>query len=116
MSQATSSRVHFDVDALEVFGDNTQRGTPERNLLMAVLERAILDFVGNDKKEASHAEEWLFGDEVQDKIHSPFTFSWICQQLDLDEKFISQTVKSMPKRGKRRVAPWYFMKGGISTS
>lgn len=112
MNHATSHRINFDVDVLEVFGGNTQRGTPERNLLMAVLERAILDFVGNDQKEASHAEEWLFGNEAQDKLQAPFSFSWICQQLDLDETFISRTVKAMPKRGKRRVAPWYFMKEG----
>ena len=34
----------------------------------------------------------------------------VCQQLDLDKNFVAETVKAMPKRGSRRVAPWYFMK------
>lgn len=124
------------MDSLEIFGNQNERGTPERNLLMAVLERAILDYVGNDEREIADAEEWLFDDiEARnlDKISqnegethdyqknssespllSPFTFDWVCQQLDLDSKFVSNTIKAMPKRGNKRVAPWYFDKAPLN--
>ena len=110
MSEATYKVVSFDVDALDIFGGQSERGTPERNLLMAVLERAILDFVGNDQKEVNHAEQWLFEDEEKSNDQTPFSFAWVCQQLDLDRNFVAETVRAMPKRGTRRVAPWYFMK------
>ena len=110
MSESTYRAVSFDVDALDMFGAQSERGTPERNLLMAVLERAILDFVGNDQREVEEAEEWIFDEEETESDSTPFTFSWICQQLDLDRKFVAETVKGMPKRGAKRVAPWYFLK------
>ncbi len=84
-------------------------GSPERNLLMAVLERAILDLVGNDSMEASEAEKWLFG-EVETPSFRPFTFPWLCQELDLDYRDISETIKKFPKRGQSRIAPWYLTK------
>ena len=56
------SAVLLDVDANETFGEPNLTGTPERNLLLAILERAILDFVGNNEKEVSLAEDWIFGD------------------------------------------------------
>ncbi|RMG42553.1 MAG: hypothetical protein D6719_06235 [Candidatus Dadabacteria bacterium] len=102
----TARLAQIDVDAAQLFDGQGQRGTPERNLLMAVLERAILDFVGNDPKEAAAAEEWLFGEAE----HPPaaFTLPWVCLQLDLDIKRVREIIKAMPKRGKHRIAPWYF--------
>ena len=85
------------------------QGTPERNLLMSMLERAILDYVGNDEKDVAGAEEWLFQVKNDDEL-TPFTFNWTCKELDLDPKFVSDTIKAMPRRGKNRVAPWYFTK------
>lgn len=88
-------------------------GTPERRLLLAILERAILDYVGNDEQEVAAAESWLF-DDLENLAHEPyddFTFPWVCQQLDLDMFEIAATIKRMPRRGKHRVAPWYFARG-----
>ncbi len=91
-------------------------GTPERNLLMSMLERAILDYVGNDQKDLKQAEEWLFGSEKNTENDNdaeplaPFSFAWTCKELDLDPTFVSNTIKAMPRRGKNRVAPWYFTK------
>ena len=102
----------IDVDALEVFGTYQIKGSPERNLWMSVLERAILDFVGNSEKDVLAAEQWLFedeGDEDEEKT-GEFSFRWVCEQLDLDAKSISAIIRAMPKRGNRRVAPWYFCK------
>jgi hypothetical protein len=90
-------------------------GTPERNLLMSMLERAILDYVGNDAKDVDQATEWIFGTDLEsveanEGSLTPFSFIWTCRELDLDPKFVSETIKAMPRRGKNRVAPWYFTK------
>lgn len=98
-----------DISSGEHFGAPNPAGTPERNLLMAVLERAILDFVGNDKKDLNQAEEWIFAPRNNDDF-PPFSFGWVCKELDLDPERISNVIKQMPKRGARRVAPWYFEK------
>lgn len=94
----------------ESFGLNeapNQTGSPERRLLLGVLERAILDYVGNDAKESASAEAWLFG---ANKDNPEFTFEWVCEELDLDREKVSALIKAMPKRGKHKVAPWYFTK------
>ena len=102
--------VLLDSDAEETYGEPNRTGTPERNLLLAILERAILDFVGNDQKEMKLAENWIFGDEGEDENSEEFSFPWICHHLDLDRVKISEIIRSMPKRGSHRVAPWYFTK------
>jgi hypothetical protein len=83
--------------------------TPEGKLMLAMLERAILDYVGNDAKERDEANNWLF-DWSESDIDDPheFSFPWVCDYLGLDPSRIAATVKVMPKRGENRVAPWYF--------
>lgn len=114
MRNSATGALSIDVEAAEFVDAPNERGTPERNLLMAVLERAILDFVGNDQKEIDDAEEWFFdgleGGTYDSNSLNEFSFPWLCQQLDLDPVYVAETVKNMPKRGHRRVAPWYFMK------
>jgi hypothetical protein len=103
----------IDRDASSLFDVPNSTGSPERRLLLAVLERAILDFVGNDPREVEEAAEWLFGDlpsEDEDDTPPPtqFSFVWICEELDLDPLSIAAKIRLMPKRGARKVAPWYF--------
>jgi len=93
----------------QVVGQPNMTGSPERRLLLAILERAILDFVGNDERELEQAEEWLFSTKKSEKIEQ-FSFEWVCEQLDLDPLRISTKVRAMPRRGSRKVAPWYFTK------
>lgn len=81
-------------------------GSPERNLILAILERAILDYTGNDPEVAEDAEGWLFGDN-SDPDPEQFTFPWVCNELDLDMKEVVQKIRSMPRRGNSRVPPWY---------
>jgi len=100
-------RVNGEFD--ELVGQPNMTGSPERRLLLAILERAILDFVGNDERELEHAEQWLFAPE-RDNNNEHFSFEWVCEQLDLDPKRISSKIRVMPRRGKRKVAPWYFTK------
>ena len=94
-------------DELSLFEIPNGTGSPERRLILAVLERAILDYVGNDEREIEEAEKWLFG-EADTPTNAEFTFPWVCQELDLDSKTIAGYIKAMPKRGTRKIAPWYF--------
>lgn len=84
-------------------------GSPERRLLLAMLERAILDYVGNDPREIQGSSDWLFGDDGDSGRE--FSFDWVCEQLDLDPKTIADCIHAMPKRGSHRIAPWYLTKG-----
>lgn len=106
MNSSSYSAIGIDNDAHGIFDAPNPTGTPERNLLLAMLERAILDFVGNDQLEIESAEEWLF--ENEGELLRPFTFRWVCHQLDLDSDQVQSRIKSMPKRGNRKIAPWYF--------
>ena len=99
----------IDRDYYQVVGLPNMTGSPERRLLLAILERAILDYVGNDQREIEEAEMWLFGDLDGDLAHQ-FSFCWVCEQLDLDPYRIAQKIRSMPRRGDRKIAPWYFNK------
>lgn len=95
-----------------------ETGTPERNLMLAVLERAILDYVGNDIKEREAAAFWLFDDSDDSKdenddlsefdVGEQYTMKWVCHFLDLEHKAVLKMVKAMPQRGEKRVAPWYW--------
>jgi hypothetical protein len=91
-------------------GAATGISSPERRLLLAILERAILDYVGNDSREVAAAEDWLFNEERLEKASDQFSFAWVCEQLDLDTFKVAHKIRSMPRRGSRKVAPWYFAK------
>ncbi len=98
----------LDEDAFALFEEPNLTGTPERNLLMAILERAIRDYVGNSTQEAEEAQQWIF--DNGEPPYSEFSFGWICQQLDLIPERIADVIQGMPKRGEHRTAPWYFTK------
>ena len=103
-------RPNIDIDAFNLMPVINLTGSPERNLLMAIVERAILDLVGNNALEESRAKEWLYGDLEEPGPHGEFSFPWICEELDLDIEETVGKIRQMPKRGNRRVAPWYFAK------
>jgi hypothetical protein len=108
-------------DSFGIFDAPNMTGTPERRLLLAVLERAILDYVGNDPREIADAKAWIF-EHIEDESHEEmtivpeFSFLWICQELDLDAKLIASYIRSMPKRGKQKIAPWYFKESANKNS
>lgn len=57
---------------------------PERNLLAAVLARAICDAFGTahcERHVVRSARQWLFG-KLTPK--TPFSFAWVAIHLDLD--------------------------------
>lgn len=107
---STSSGVGYpmiDHDASNLFEIPNPTGTPERRLLLAILERAILDYVGNDQREMEEAEEWLFSERDTPR-NEAFSFPWVCHELDLDVGHIAEQIRLMPKRGSSRIAPWYI--------
>ena len=119
MSNSTGSAFYgTDGELEQIIGVPNTTGTPERRLLLAILERAILDLVGNESREVEEAEDWLFSDindvNWSEDTHKQFSFSWICEQLDLDRKKISSKIRVMPRRGNKKVAPWYFSKSIMS--
>ncbi len=67
---------------------------PERNLLAAVLARAICDAFGSaqcDRHIVRSARQWLFGALTPTRA---FSFAWVAQHLDLDPVALQQTLKS----------------------
>lgn len=54
--------------------------TPERELLIAILDRAVLDFCGREGELHEKAKEWLFGDHDYENL---FSFEAICGHLGL---------------------------------
>ena len=53
---------------------------PERELLVATLDRAVLDYYGTDLLLRAEAEDWLFGESDPTE---GFSFEWICDHLHL---------------------------------
>jgi hypothetical protein len=113
----------LDSDSLSLIDNPHSVSSPERKLCLAVLERAILDFVGNDTKERLGAEEWLF-DEADDSLKEEvpcyeepvLSFQWVCETLGLEASKIRSIIYNMPRRGANKVAPWYTMKHPIKAA
>ena len=67
---------------------------PERNLLAAVLARAICDAFGSaqcDRHVVRSARQWLFGTLTPKRA---FSFAWVAQHLDLDPVALQGTLKT----------------------
>lgn len=113
MTNSAKKKFRFDYDT-PLNSSSNPKGTPERNLLMAILERAILDYVGNETAEVEKAQKWIFGSNnfcnKNSDDYDPLSFYWVCTELDLDPEKIAAAIKAMPKRGNRRTAPWYWQK------
>jgi hypothetical protein len=66
---------------------------PERNLLSAVLARAICDAFGSaqcDRHVVRSARQWLFGSLTPTRA---FSFAWVAQHLDLDPVALQHTLR-----------------------
>lgn len=67
---------------------------PERNLLAAVLARAICDAFGSaqcDRHVIRSARQWLFGPLTPKRA---FSFAWVAQHLDLEPETLQNTLKT----------------------
>ena len=97
-SDNTQRKYKIDYLACPIYEEPNMTGSPERNMLMAVLERAILDYVGNDQKDVQAAEHWIFAPRDNEDFE-PFSFAWVCSELDLEPNSIEKIIQEMPKRG-----------------
>lgn len=88
---------------------SVKRSTPERKLLVAMIERAILDYFGNQAVERSEAANWLFSGEAANE-DDPFSFVWVCGQLDLNCGHIATQLKTMDPKVHRRPQQWWKMR------
>lgn len=70
---------------------------PERNLLAAVLARAICDAFGTahcERHVVRSARQWLFGKLTPKK---PFSFAWVALHLDLDPLSLQESLRGYEK-------------------
>lgn len=66
---------------------------PERNLLAAVLARAICDAFGTahcERHVVRSARQWLFGKITPKR---PFSFAWVALHLDLDPISLQESLR-----------------------
>lgn len=73
--------------------ENQSPVKPERNLLAAVLARAICDAFGTahcERHIVRSARQWLFG-KLTPK--SPFSFAWVALHLDLDPAELQESLR-----------------------
>lgn len=62
----------------------TSPTTPERHLLVAVLRRALFDYVQGSNLEREAARDWLFDEDDR----AIFTYRWICTHLGMEPESI----------------------------
>lgn len=71
---------------------------PERNLLAAVLARAICDAFGTahcERHIVRSARQWLFGKLTPKR---PFSFAWVALHLDLEPIALQDSLRSYEKK------------------
>lgn len=81
----------IDLSKLEVadMSGAPHTDVPERNLLSAVLTRTVLDLRSPDKKTADDAYGFLLAECTTE---DPFSFRWLCSQLDIDPDMFLERV------------------------
>jgi hypothetical protein len=65
---------------------------PEKELLVATLDRAALDYYSVREDVRDAASEWLFSHSDENDL---FSFSWVCDHLDLDVESVRTRVKQL---------------------
>lgn len=77
-------RFEFDSDSVFSCAEREWLRVPEQRLLFAMIERAVRDLSTGHENDARAAYSWLF-DEVNSRAcPRPFSFSWICECLEID--------------------------------
>lgn len=93
-SNMSVSRVRAGNVEEEEGGSASKNVKPERNLLSAVLARAICDAFGTaqcDRHVVRSARQWLFGPLQPTRA---FSFAWVAQHLDLDPVQLQHSLKN----------------------
>lgn len=66
---------------------------PERHLLAAILERALVDVCSTDIVERKKALSWIYAESENGEEPYEFSFKWIVKELGWDEDRIRRIVK-----------------------
>jgi len=74
----------------------------ERKLLSAIVERAVRDFLGSNETEAESAKNWFFEQNGGSSRDRRFTFSWVCEQLSLDQGSVLGEIARMEDNEEQR--------------
>lgn len=86
----------IDEEAQNLFGIGDGLSSPEKRLLFAICERAVRDLFSSVKEEHDTAIAWL-----QDITgNAPFSFPWICEELDLELEQLASKIWSLYSIGK----------------
>lgn len=95
------------------FGPENEPRGPEHTLLVAILERAILDLADGPLEDRRQAFEWFEGKEG---ANDRFNFVGICEYLGFDPEKIREGLgPHLAAEGARRYRyiPWGERKGGL---
>ena len=68
---------------------------PERELLIAVLDRAVLDYCGREGELHEKARDWIF---LESDYEDVFSFASICYHLGLDQSALRRQINK--KKGE----------------
>ena len=85
--------------------------SPEKNLLIAALNRAVLDYLGNQKDVRDDAAAWLFSPAG---IEEEFSFKWVCQHLEIDADTFKKglwSLRSENRKNNTKQKRWYISRG-----
>ena len=93
----------------DVYSGLDNCSSPEKRLLLAVLEQGIRDFLDKGKPHSNQAKWWLFDDKDAD-FHNPFTCAWICKELDIDINLLRERVLFFSENGVPQEIVWIFKK------
>lgn len=94
----------FELEAAE---ERSNR-MPEHNLLIALLNRALLDYLGSGKEEHDLAAGWLYAEEDAEEA---FSYRWVCAHLGIEPDFLLGGVEMMREESNGRVKRWYLQRG-----
>ena len=72
---------------------------PEKELLLAILDRSVLDFHSKNRRLSKAAAEWLFEDEECSESLA-FSFGWICQFLSIEKESLRSSIRSLDLSSK----------------
>jgi hypothetical protein len=90
---SSSAANRFFADGDDDAVESSSPVKPERNLLAAVLARAICDAFGTahcERHIVRSARQWLFGKLTPKK---PFSFAWVAGHLDLDPTALQDSLR-----------------------
>jgi hypothetical protein len=62
---------------------------PERELLVATLDRAVLDYYGSNQEISEEAADWLFENTESERV---FSFNWVCEHLGIEAEEVRNRV------------------------